>query len=370
MKRVTLPARPDFEKRNNEIGFDFGDTISAKYCNETAGYQLNASEIDRLEAATNELFKMTMDLAADLVQDSAYMENIGLPPEYQAWVKRSWDDYNFSLYGRFDFFFDGNQIKLYEYNADTPTSLLESSLVQYYWMQDRKLPDQFNSIHEKLIAAWKFIQEKELSGKKLYLSSLNGNHEDYRTVEYLMDTASQAGCQVQYLKLDDVGSDGQNFYDLQEQKIEAMFKLYPWEWLLIEQFATTLPKAETLWVEPPWKILLSNKALLVKLWEKYPGHELLLPTFFKEPGSGEFVRKPIYSREGMNIMLPDGKETEGDYNNSGYVYQQYRPLPNFDGWYPMVGSWVVGDEAAGIGIREDKSLVTGNFSQFVSHWFE
>lgn len=369
MKRISnFKPRTDFEKRNAEIGFDFGNLDGSGYWNETVGYQFTSGEIDRLEAATNELFGMTMELMDDLVQDREYMDQLGLSAEFQNYVKNSWDRNNFSIYGRFDFFFDGNEIKLYEYNADTPTSILESSLIQYYWMKDRGLPDQFNSIHEKLIESWKFIKENEIKDRTLYFSSVKSN-EDYRTCEYLMDTASQAGCNVKFLFTNDIGTDGHEFYDLQPKRMESIFKLYPWEWMVMEKFGPVLPKAHCFWIEPPWKVLLSNKAMLVKLWEKFPNHELLLPTY-NTPKSG-FVRKPVFSREGANITLPNQPETPGDYSeDENFVYQMYKPLPWFDGWYPMVGSWIIGDEAAGIGIREDKNLVTGNMSRFTPHWFE
>ena len=370
MLRVPFPARHDYQTRNAEIGFDYGQSINFKYWNETAAYHLDSKEVDLLEQATGELFDMTMKLAEDLVEDRTYMSQIGLNPLQQEWIKKSWDQYNYSLYGRFDFFFDGKEIKLYEYNADTPTSLLESSLIQYYWMKDRELPDQFNSIHEKLIESWKFIREMELKDTRTYFCSLRGNLEDYRTAEYLMDTARQAGVDVSFLFIDDIGSDGKQFYDLENNPFRAAFKLYPWEWLMMEKFSSELQTSDTLWIEPPWKILLSNKLMLARLWEKFPKHELLLRTSLNRT-TGEVVQKPIYGREGQSIWMPGATErTEGDYTDSGWIYQEYKPLPCFDGYYPVVGSWIIGDQPAGIGIREDKSLVTGNLSQFVSHWFD
>jgi glutathionylspermidine synthase len=54
---------------------------------------------------------------------------------------------------------------------------------------------------------------------------------------------------------------------------------------------------------------------------------------------------------------------------NGYIYQQYAPLPDFQGKHPVVGSWVIGDEPAGIGIREDNTIISGNGSHFVPHYF-
>ena len=61
------------------------------------------------------------------------------------------------------------------------------------------------------------------------------------------------------------------------------------------------------------------------------------------------------------------EENEGDYEKYGFIYQQLFELPNFDGNYPVIGSWIIGQEAAGIGIRESVHLITNNQSRFVPH---
>jgi len=84
------------------------------------------------------------------------------------------------------------------------------------------------------------------------------------------------------------------------------------------------------------------------------------------------VRKPLYSREGANIEIRRGYhsiETDGSYGGEGYVYQRHAPLPNFSGNFPVIGSWMIADQPAGIGIREDKTEITGNNSRFIPHFF-
>ena len=92
---------------------------------------------------------------------------------------------------------------------------------------------------------------------------------------------------------------------------------------------------------------------------------------------GGYVKKPLLSREGANISIEarDGTQfkTGGDYGEEGFIYQVFAPLPNFGSserpLYPVIGSWIVGDMAAGIGIREAESLITDNTSRFVPHYF-
>ena len=142
-----------------------------------------------------------------------------------------------------------------------------------------------------------------------------------------------------------------------------------------EEFGKYLATSDTLWIEPPWKMLLSNKAILPVLWELYPNHPYLLRASFDQRSTGtDWVRKPLLGREGANVILRQGGqqiETSGDYGEEGFVFQEVGPLESFGGMYPAIGSWVIGhvdgDSAAGIGIRESDIPITTNTSRFVPH---
>jgi glutathionylspermidine synthase len=200
--------------------------------------------------------------------------------------------------------------------------------------------------------------------------------EDEGTAEYLRDTAVQAGLETERIAIEDIGWNGRDFLDLQDRPIRALFKLYPWEWLIAEEFGAHLLSGVAKVIEPAWKMVLSNKAALALLWEMAPGHPNLLPaTLDPNDTEGKVVRKPIYSREGANIQVIDAgqrvvSETGGDYGAEGYVYQAYAELPAFDRSYPVIGSWVVASQPAGIGIREDSTPITRDTSRFVPHYFE
>jgi glutathionylspermidine synthase len=209
----------------------------------------------------------------------------------------------------------------------------------------------------------------------LHFSCLKENLEDLTNTEYLRDCAIQAGLDTKLVFIEDIGWDSEkkHFVDLEEQPIKNIFKLYPWEWLSEDQFGENIIQdtQKAFWIEPSWKMLLSNKAILAVLWELFPESEYLLPTYFEEKQLKDYVKKPLLSREGANIELIRHhgliEKTHGIYGKEGFVYQQLFTLPDFDGNYPVVGSWVIGQEAAGIGIRESTSLITDNQSRFVPH---
>jgi glutathionylspermidine synthase len=153
-----------------------------------------------------------------------------------------------------------------------------------------------------------------------------------------------------------------------------MFKLYPWEWLFRESFGQYLLTAPLQLIEPAWKIILSNKAILPILWELFPEHPNLLPAYYDSSNlSHPYISKPIFAREGANITIYHGDKQDyssGNYDEEPLIYQAYCPLPKFDDVYPVIGSWVIGGKAGGIGIREDSSPITQNSSCFVPHYYE
>lgn len=59
-----------------------------------------------------------------------------------------------------------------------------------------------------------------------------------------------------------------------------LWKLYPWEWIAHEPIMNDVDQGKIKMLEPAWKAILSNKALLPMLWEKFPNHPLLLPAHF------------------------------------------------------------------------------------------
>ena len=159
------------------------------------------------------------------------------------------------------------------------------------------------------------------------------------------------------------------FVDEQEGPITTIFKLYPWEWMLAEEFAANLSGSPTTWIEPAWKAVLSSKGILPVLWEMYPGHPNLLEAS-RTPLAGDHVVKPMRSREGCNVQVVRGgqvvEQTAGPYDGE-LVYQRFAPLRAFDGKTPTVGGWIVGEKMCGVGIREDATVITRNTSSFVPH---
>lgn len=381
-----LQERPNRAERQQEIGFVFAD-IDGKYWDECFGVEFSSKEIDTLEQAANECHVMAMRAAAAIIDsgNDADLLAIGIPQKLIPLIRESWkgrDSYAPALYGRFDFAlnFEAGVLvpKCYEYNADTPTSLFESSIVQWQWLQDMGLPDQFNSIHEQLVERWQTI-ERFLKGK-MYFTAMP-TREDWSTALYLAETAQEAGIAIApVIDVREIAlpESGKVFLDVRDDNkpeiIESIFKLYPWEYLITEAFGNAPAMKQTQWLEPAWKLVLSSKGLLAKMYELFPKSPWLLPTHLTHIASmSDYVIKPCLSREGSGVQVfmanklvysnPTGE------HDVGQVVQAYCPSYKIaaEGTI-MAGVWIVGDVACGLGVRLDGDI-TGNAAKFLPHFF-
>lgn len=373
MKRITTTPRNNWQSEVEKLGFGF-HTTNVPYWDESVYYEMEMSEILFIEKATATLWDLCLG-AVQHVMDNNLYGKFGIPDWIVPQIEKSWTEDHPAIYGRFDFCYKNGELKMLEFNADTPTSLYEAGIVQWFWLQDfDKKKDQFNSVHEKLIAYWKYLKTYLHPGA-LHFTCLKETLEDLTNIEYMRDCAIQAGLETKLVFIDDIGWDETNrqFVDLENEPIKNIFKLYPWEWLLKDSFGKNILEDthQARWIEPAWKMILSNKAILPVLWELYPDCPYLLAAYFEEGKLTNYVKKPILSREGANVDLVMKNislaKTEGEYGAEGYIYQDLFTLPNFSGHFPVIGSWVIGQEPAGMGIREADTLVTDNKSRFVPH---
>ena len=133
------------------------------YWDESAYYEFTEPEIDALEAATYALDKLCL-AAVEHVIDHDQFDRFLIPDQYRDFIRQSWEHDEHTIYGRFDLAFDGDfPPKLLEYNADTPTALLEAAVIQWFWLKD-VFPQarQFNSIHERLLEIFADAAERDV----------------------------------------------------------------------------------------------------------------------------------------------------------------------------------------------------------------
>ena len=410
MKRHIIEPRKNWKEKAEEVGFTYhtcgspSEDGDGTYWDESVAYEFSMAEIEELEEATEECQLRCLDVVDKIVNNSELMEKIGITSKYHSAIKRSFAQDDPSLYGRFDFAYNGEgSPKMLEYNADTPTMVIETALMQWFWLQDVKPgKDQFNSLHEKLIDQFKVIKNRMIPGEKFYFAGYEDSLEEYQTCTYFQDVATQAGLNCEFIELSQIGWNGTDFTDLQENPMKYWFKLYPWEWMMADEFGDYAVKKSSGIVEPIWKAVLSNKGMLPILHEMFPNHPNILPASFTQEslpvsdldwfdfqsnasvdelekfasGSlnpGSYVVKPMLSREGANIdLVQNGRitsKTSGKYNGPR-IYQKKADLFRSGESRAVIGSWVVGNSAAGMIIRDHDQDIVLDTSKVVPHWIE
>lgn len=383
MPRIAIAPRADWQAQAESLGFHFHTIDGAPYWDESAYYAFSLRQIeDELETPTQELHDMAMTLVDEVVRSESLMDRLAIPAHYCDWIAQSWRQRDPHLYGRMDLAFGGSgPAKLYEFNYDTPTALYEAAYFQWLWLEQQiergALPaqaDQYNRIQELLCESLGLLAREGRIATPMHFAAVAESAEDRGTVRYLRDCAEQAGITTHELSIERIGlSEDGRFTDEDDVVIRTLFKLYPLEWMFAEEYGPKLAGSGVQLIEPAWKAILSNKGVLPLLWERHPGHPNLLEAHFDDgtalaPG---WVRKPLFSREGANIELvtPSGERehSDGPYTDSPLIRQAFHPLTAHAGHYPLIGSWVIADQAAGIGIREDDSRITRDSSRFVPH---
>ena len=383
MRRVVIAERPDWRATAERHGFRFHTIDGQRYWDEGIHYAFTLEQIENdIEAPTEELHELAMDLVAEVVDSDELLARLAIPAPYRDWVRRSWHEGEPHLYGRMDFAYDGRgPAKLYELNYDTPTALYEAAFFQWLWLEQQiergALPpgsDQYNSIQEGLVEAFGHLAPA--LHKPLYFSAVRDSAEDQGTVDYLRDCAEQAGLASAGIAIEDIGlsTDGR-LTDLDDRVIRSLSKLYPLEYLFEDEFGRALPGAGVRLIEPAWKACWPTRASC-----RCCGNAIAaIPTCSKRASSTTRARRssPVgcanlsfrAKAATSRCALPDGRRLRsgGPDTQGPWIEQRFHPLPDFDGQRPLLGSWVVADRACGLGVREDATLITQDTSRFVPH---
>lgn len=347
------------------------------------------AEAEAFYEAGNTLYDMYVEAAEYVIENDLFFE-LDIPNVMIPMIKQSFEeDIHWHLYGRFDFAggLDGKPIKLLEFNADTPTMLYESAVIQWALLKANGYDDslQFNNLSDALGDNFKRMitlggdidRFGELyEGWKILFSSVRGNIEEERTTRYLEEIARAAGFHTHYAPIDEVGFSGEDGCVHNGQNYEFLFKLIPWENIAIDEpemallMADMMRNKNTIFLNPAYTLLFQSKRMLKVLWDLFPGHPLLLETDYKPLNGKKQVEKVAFGREGANVRILDSNlevlsQNGGIYDTHKPIYQEFCEL-NRDGEFYYQPNVFFAYESCGLGFRKG-GLILDNYSKFVSH---
>ncbi|AFL67449.1 glutathionylspermidine synthase family protein [Sulfurospirillum barnesii] len=346
-------------------------------------------EVEAYYEAANELYDMFAQ-AGQYVIDNNLFHELNIPFNLVELIKNSWEnDVHWHLYGRFDFAggIDGKPIKLMEFNADTPTSLYETAIIQWAMLKANGMDEakQFNTVFEALKENFKRLvvlggDTEDFShyyeGWKILFSSIRGNIEDENTTRLLQSAANEAGFHTDFAYVDEVGFNQEGVFK-GDENFEYWFKLIPWENIAIEEGDLALlldeivREQKAIILNPAYTLLFQSKAFMKVLWDMFPNHPLLLETSFEPLKGQKQVEKRAFGREGANTVIYERdmsviEQTEGEYGNFKPIYQAYVELPKDSEGRSYQAGVFFAYEGCGLGFRRG-GLIMENFSKFVAH---
>lgn len=353
--------------------------------------EITPDEAEAYYEATNELYDMFCE-AGEYVVENDLFHDLNIPFNLVEIIKESWEnDVHWHLYSRFDLAggIDGKPIKLIEFNADTPTSLFETAVVQWAMLKKNGLDEasQFNNLYDALKDNFKriitldsdlekFDEYYSKLGWKILFTSISGLPEDENTTKLLQHIATEAGFNTDFEFIDNVGFNDEGIFK-EDELFEFWFKLIPWEDIAIDEgelaliLTEIIKEKKAIIFNPAYTLMFQSKGFMKILWDLYPNHPLLLETSFEPLEGKKQVEKRCFGREGANtkIINEDGSidvETQGDYEGHKAIYQEYVELPTDSEGNSYQAGVFYAFEASGLGFRRGEKILN-NTSKFVGH---
>jgi glutathionylspermidine synthase len=337
--------------------------------------------------------------------DDELLAELGLPEAAWSAVRASLPSLLPTLIGRFDFAATPAGIKMLEFNAETPTDIVEAFYVNEKVCQFFDVINPNHDLEKKIAPAFeRAILEYSRSGNavaRIVFSSVEWHDEDAGTTRYLLN---QSGLAARFVPLSQlrVYDDRLQVWDGQNHTpIDLMYRLHPLEKLAEEQDGDGYPTGRHVLeivagqklalINPPAAMLAQSKATQALIWSLHEDgsfftpteHEAIadhmLPTYFENRFQGRcaYVTKPIYGREGgaVTVFGADGvawaRDEELNYWEQPVVYQQYVELPKhtvetLHGLYCgriIYGTFLLDGSGSGIVCRVG-SRITGNMAYY------
>lgn len=396
MKRVKVAARDNADERAMSTGVlsvekTLQNGLSYRTWDESSAYLMSRDDVDEIVSAISSVVSMARE-AADFLLDGEW-GTFGMSNEIFELVRNSFDSRETEFFTRYDFAYtaDGS-LKLVGIEPDSPRYLVETAHTQRTWLFDmfgNKVKNhkvtQLNSIPEMILEAFKEFKNND-KNLHVFTSSLERG-EDSISSSYIKGLARTCGLNVSGHRMKDLIWDkfSNVWVDEKGDEVTSFYKHYPWELIMsspssknfiehYEDFKQTL--------DPLWKIIMSNRAVLPAMYHLFPDSKILSPAKLDDvTGIGEdYVMSPVLlssSRNEMGVLkgraFTSWGENMKDLSNQPTIAYRKLDMPkryrDASGGYrfTFLSVFTVGGSLAGIGVRESRLPLLGAHSTFKPH---
>lgn len=332
-------------------------------------HELDSQILRQMREAAESLghvFAKTVNIARQA--DDTLLQGLGIPDAAFDAIRLQVDDSMPSptMIGRFDFAVNNGEIKMLEFNSDTPTGIVEAfhvngSICRMYGAEDPNIG--CNLMLEQAFRRSVTAYEKgQYPSEHIFFSALDWHEEDAGTTRYLL---AQSGLPASFVPLSQLRVADDRLWVLQESgqmtPVDILYRLHALEKLAQDKDEDGYPTGEHVLrliadkklavMNPPSGFTAQTKAFQALIWNLHESGQFftdeehkaieayMLPTYLEnrfDATSIPYVIKPIYGREGsgVKIMGSDGRvlaeSGEEEYLDQPMVYQQYIELPSIE----------------------------------------
>ena len=373
-----------------------------------------------LRTASSRLYQLMTRLASILQRaDDQVLLDIGIPPAALPYCHIIMPEMPAVMCGRFEFAMTTEGPKLLEFNAETPTFVVELFHINGQVCTDFGLVDPnvqckdqlMQAIHSSINAGIAWVGPHPERSSSVVFSAYADRQEERGTTEFyrhLLEREGSLPYRTSFCGLNELRVTHYGLLTAQGEPVDVLYKLYPTEHLIEDEAPDGTPvglalmelvrKRRLAVINPPVAFLLQNKGLLALLWAMHLAQselfipeehtwieQYVLPTYldahdaygqpiFTEP----YVVKPVYGREGASITIRSGHDViehseQNLYDGQTMIHQLYTALPTTsiqteDGPSEVSlvhNCFVVGGVPSAIGVRACRKLIFDDNSYFL-----
>lgn len=395
--------RQQFYSTISEFWFDL-------YGGEYSLYQTHIpsrQEIEEIRFATEKLGALFFKTAKLLRKMSdEVLQDLGFPKDVIPFLRFKSIGPE-TIISRFDFVKNGSEIKMLEFNSDTPTFIKEcfyvNGLVAKHFNQKDPNSNELNllknAITKAIIESIKTLENYHQPN--VVFTAHHDHMEDWLTCKFLSDIIP---IPTKLVPLNEITLYEDQLIDSDGDPIDVLYRqTYPLEHLIEdcdengEQIGLKLLELVKMkkiaLINPISSFLLQTKAIQAFIWGLKDDRHFyteedteiietyMLATFLdSDPllGSTNYVEKPVFGREGdtVTIFNPNGeitiKNSHQSYQKELQIYQKYIELPTVtietekgeEQLSYLYGSFLIAGNASAIGVRAG-GKITANESYFL-----
>ncbi|CAM4791333.1 unnamed protein product [Rotaria magnacalcarata] len=363
--------------------------------NDFCYYKADENFFVNISSTSNELYRLFMQVTYHIIHNDELLTLFEIPNQLWFRIRKSWaDECDFDMIDHMTFKFDGQSLKLYQYEANHALAILQSAIAQEKRAQVMNLNYNFTSsfqMHCLLVRQW-----KRLNIKTIVHILIDNDEEDLETVLYMQKVMTEAGINSKLCLLsNDLYWKDSMIVDTDGEIVKIVWKSWNWEtifqdfrdkyryneedigWELMSDerpcVSDILLNEQIRIIEPLWKSITHHTAFVSVLTDMFPNHPSILQNewFLSEDSEhlpcinwsmeeqNNCIIKPYDAKE--NFIINDSMEEYLDYDHFSQEIFSRKSTENSD---EIIVSWMIHGLCSGFSICEEENLFTnGNNSK-------